>query len=339
MPPPEPSPSPRVTVLIAAYSRQEFLLRAVRSVLASTLPRAEYEVVVVKNFRNPEIDAFLEANGVRTLEEGPAPVGAWMARALAVARGGIVSLLNDDDAFVPEKLSAVVERFDADPRLLYYHDHRILVDEEGRRLPTAARFERLQPAPFVIATDADRRSRVGRVHRYRGLFHDSCISVRREVLERHVDRLAEVEVSEDAFTYYCALASPGTLYFDARALTRFRVHAQSKYRKEKTGPRDPAVQAKRWRLLDGLATIVAGTAAEAALAVFRIVTVHQAYLETSGGRRPSVGQYGELALCFARYRVPSHAVLLVLSAWKTVAPGPTTAFFGRFWAFLDDSVT
>jgi glycosyltransferase involved in cell wall biosynthesis len=330
---------PRVTVLVAAYDRREFLLRAVRSVLASSAPREAYEIVVVKNFRNPEIDGFLAQQGAQVLQEGAVPVGAYMARALSVARGGVVCLLNDDDEFLPTKIAAVLERFDADPNLVYYHDRRILVDEDGRPLPTASRFERVQGAPFELRTDADRRSRVGRVHRFRGLFHDSCISVRRDVLDRHADRLAEVGVSEDAFTYYSALAAPGTLYFDNRAFTRFRVHAQSKYRLEKTGPRDPAVQAKRWRLIASLEAIVAGTAAERALAVFRIVTVHQAYLEVAGERRPTAGQYWELFVCFARYRVPSHAVLLVLSALKTVAPTTTGRFFARFWSFLDDPVT
>ena len=342
MPMPPASPPavrPRVTVLLVAYDRQEFLLRAVRSVLASSVPREAFEIVVVKNFRNPEIDAFLSEHGVQVLQEGTVPVGAYMARALTVARGEIVCLLNDDDEFVPTKLAAVLERFDADPTLTYYHDRRILVDERGEPLPTASRFERVQRAPFVIASDADRRDRVGTVHRFRGLFHDSCISVRREVLDRNADRLAGVGVSEDAFTYYSALAAPGTLYFDDRAFTRFRVHARSKYRQEKTGPRDPVVQSKRWRLIDALEAIVQGTAAVRALAVFRIVTVHQAYLEVAGGRRPTAAQYWELFVCFARYRVPSHAVLLVLSALKTVAPTATGRFFARFWSFLDDAVT
>jgi glycosyltransferase involved in cell wall biosynthesis len=333
------APSPRVSVLIAAFDRQEYLERAVRSVLASTLPHGEFEIVVVKNFLNPQLDAFLAAEHVRVLQEAPAPIGAWMARGLAAARGRIVALLNDDDEFDPAKLARVVERFATVPDLIYYHDRRVLVDPNGAPLPVRSRWERPQSAPFVIVTDADRRSKIGAVHRGRGLFHDSCISVDRGVLERRRELLEGVEVSEDAFTYYCALASPGTLFFDDRRLTRFRVHARSKYRQEKTGPPNPAVQARRRALIGSIEAITRGTPAAAAARVFRLVTTHQAFLEVDGGRRPTFGEYGELCVLLLRYRIPSHAALLALSVLKLLAPRRTTAFFGRFWASLDDTVT
>jgi len=335
----EPSVGPRVTVLIAAFNREEYLLRAVRSVLASTLPRASYEIVVVKNFVRPEIDAFLNDHGVRVLNEGAAPIGAWMARGLAVARGRILALLNDDDEFEPSKLEAVVDRFDQVPALVYFHDRRSLIGPDGVSLPVAGRWERAQPAPFALVTEHDRRAEVGRVHRSRGLFHDSCICVDREVLERHRDELVGVVVSEDVFTYFCALAGAGTLYFDPRRLTRFRVHSRSKYRQEKTGPRDPSIQARRGSLIASLERIARGTAAEPAAHLFRRVTTHQAYLEVEAGRRPRVADYGAFFVDVARYRVPSHAILLGLSTLKVVAPRTTTAFFARLWAFLDDAVT
>jgi len=329
---------PRVSVLIAAFDRREYLGRAVRSVLASTLPRPSYEVLVVKNFLDAELDPFLRSNGVRVLNEGPAPIGAWMARALAVARGRLICLLNDDDEFEPEKLATVVERFDAVPGLVYYHDRRSLVDPQGAALPTRERWEKAQTSPFTIVTDTDRRRKVGQVHRFRGLFHDSCISVDRKVLDAHGDLLAGVEVSEDAFTFYCALSAPGTLFFDHRRLTRFRVHGRSKYRQEKIGPRDPAIQARRWALIASIERITRGTAAEPAARLFRVVTTHQAFLEV-GGRRPPSAAYWELFVSFLRYRVPSHAVLLALSGLSVIAPATTRTFFARFWAQLDDTVT
>jgi len=336
---PAASAAPRVTVLIAAFNRQEYLLRAVRSALASTLRRSDFEVVVVKNFRNPEIDAFLDEQAVRVLNEGPAPVGAWMARALTVARGTIICLLNDDDEFEPGKLAAVVERFGKEPALVYYHDRRMLVDPTGVAVPTEGRWERPQRAPFALVSAADRLAKIGHVHRVRGLFHDSCISVDRRVLEGHADRLSQVVVSEDVFTYFCALATDGTLFFDNRRLTRFRVHARSKYREEKTGPRAAAVTAGRWALIAGIEEITRGTPAERAARLFRIVTTHQVFLETDGGARPRAAEYWELWVFLVRYRVPSHAILLGLSVLKVVAPRMTGAFFARFWAFLDDRVT
>ena len=47
---------PFISVIVTAYNRKEFLLQAVSSALRQTLPREYYEVIVVKNFEDEEID-------------------------------------------------------------------------------------------------------------------------------------------------------------------------------------------------------------------------------------------------------------------------------------------
>jgi len=41
---------PFISVIIVAHNRREFLLEAVNSALHQTLPKDEYEIIVVKNF-------------------------------------------------------------------------------------------------------------------------------------------------------------------------------------------------------------------------------------------------------------------------------------------------
>ncbi|MCL5017733.1 MAG: glycosyltransferase family 2 protein [Candidatus Parvarchaeota archaeon] len=46
-----------ITVIIAAYGRRTFLKEAIASALDQTLPRSKYEIVVIKNFRDKDIDS------------------------------------------------------------------------------------------------------------------------------------------------------------------------------------------------------------------------------------------------------------------------------------------
>ena len=43
---------PFISVIITAHNRKEFLLEAVNSALNQTLPKDEYEIIVVKNFQD-----------------------------------------------------------------------------------------------------------------------------------------------------------------------------------------------------------------------------------------------------------------------------------------------
>lgn len=332
-------PVPLVSVLITAFRRREFLRSAVDSVLASTLARDLYEIVVVKDFADPELDPYLAAHGIVVVPSGEGPIGSSIELGLRASHGGIVCLLNDDDEFEPGKLARVVELFGSVPDLLYVHDRRVLVDADGRPLPVRARWEKPQLGPIVLVDEIDRRTKVGLVHRNRGLFHDSCISVARRVYDGHLEALPQVEVSEDVFTFYCALARPGRLFLDDQRLTRFRVHGKSKYRMEKSRGQAEEVRRRRRTFLALIDDVTRGTPAETAAKVFTTVTRHQEFLEGDPGVRPSFGAYWDLFVAVLRFRVPSHAVLFGLSVVKIVAPGMTHRFFGRFWATLDDAVT
>ncbi len=61
---------PFISVVITAYNRREFLKYAVKSVINQTLDKSLYEVIAVKNFKDPEVDKLIESSGgVRSLRQ------------------------------------------------------------------------------------------------------------------------------------------------------------------------------------------------------------------------------------------------------------------------------
>lgn len=221
-----------VCVLILAYQRRHFLLRAVESVLNQTLLSSEYEVIVVKGFADAAIDSVLAEKGVKCLFNDSPDYGPRLVMGLAVARAPIVALLDDDDEFAVDKLARVVKVFQADPLLNYYHNGRTLVDEDGR--PIRKRWlkrpdaEELEKSPRVIRTPPTRATIQQLIKGGDAGHFPSCIAVRRRILEDQVSRLVSLPPSaNDVFILACALLSDGNILLDPTRLTRYRVHSSN----------------------------------------------------------------------------------------------------------------
>jgi glycosyltransferase involved in cell wall biosynthesis len=59
--------TPYISVIVTAYNRKDFILKAIRSVLTQSLDKSEYEIIVIKNFNNKALDTFLKGKNVKTI--------------------------------------------------------------------------------------------------------------------------------------------------------------------------------------------------------------------------------------------------------------------------------
>ena len=113
----------RCTVIIATFRRARLLCRAVESVLAQTL--ADFELVVVDDngVGHPEQLATVQALNARfddprlIYRVNPESAGSAAARnaGLTEARGQYIAFLDDDEAWLPEKLAEQVALMDRSP--------------------------------------------------------------------------------------------------------------------------------------------------------------------------------------------------------------------------------
>jgi len=55
---------PYISVIITAYNRKEYLLNAIKSVINQTLDKKYYEIIVIKNFNDKNIDDFINENKI-----------------------------------------------------------------------------------------------------------------------------------------------------------------------------------------------------------------------------------------------------------------------------------
>ena len=115
-----PLENPYISVVIIAYDRKEFILEAVKSVIDQTLERSKYEIIVVKNYLDREIDKFLEENDVFNIYSSEKHLGAKLSYGIGESRGEVVSFLEDDDLYLPFKLKEVYEVFQGNKDVIYF---------------------------------------------------------------------------------------------------------------------------------------------------------------------------------------------------------------------------
>ncbi|MEM0143780.1 MAG: glycosyltransferase [Candidatus Parvarchaeum sp.] len=52
--------NPYISVVVIAYNRKKFIRKALLSVLAQTISKSMYEIIVIKGFKDKEIDNFIK---------------------------------------------------------------------------------------------------------------------------------------------------------------------------------------------------------------------------------------------------------------------------------------
>ncbi|MEM3710474.1 MAG: glycosyltransferase family 2 protein, partial [Thermoprotei archaeon] len=220
----KPSYQPFISVIITAYNRKEYLHEAIKSVLAQTLPRAQFEVVVVKNFDTPEDDAY-KKQGINLIHLDEASYGKKLLAALRVCRGQIICLLDDDDLYLPRKLSFIASTFSRNPRLGYLHHLQQSIDEQGRPLGKI---------PFGVKPDDLVKTTLDTAHeRANALLNpyywgnDSSIVIRRDILLKYAGFLDKLIGAADNFMFTLALISNSEILCTKEVLSLYREHSNS----------------------------------------------------------------------------------------------------------------
>ena len=108
---------PRVSVVMPTYHREDLLKRAIDSVLVQDF--RDFELLVIDDGPSEKTAALLAGIGDGRVHYLPQPrnmgVAAARNRGMREARGEYIAFLDDDDEWLPGKLSAQVRCFDAAP--------------------------------------------------------------------------------------------------------------------------------------------------------------------------------------------------------------------------------
>jgi len=220
--------SPRFAVIVGAFGRKEYLLRAVRSVRAQTLPRECIELVVSKDFADPEVDRALEASGATIFSDPEGVIGRKQRNALAVSTAPWVTFLDDDDELEPERLARVAEVVRAHPEVGFYRCRVSVIGRDDAPIPRERwrthevdrGFDEL--GAVCLAPDRPNDAFEIGTRRTFATFSSSSMTFRRELLDGEVGEVFQRSYVADTFLYLAAALRPVGLFLDDRRLTRYR---------------------------------------------------------------------------------------------------------------------
>jgi Glycosyl transferase family 2 len=219
---------PKVTAVVTAHDRVAFLPRAVRSALDGGAD----EVIVVRNFAGP----IAGCEGQYTDVPCPIPdTNEKECRGVEAAHGDVISFLDDDDLWTPEKVPRVRALFAEDPNLIYYDHAQNPIDATDRPIHASHReLAGTHPEGFAQWDGRDFDGLVRTI--WPG--NSSSTSVRRSWAVEWIPTAREAGWSADLFWLVAALLSGRRLLITPEPLTWLRLHDQNMSHARGTTPRE-----------------------------------------------------------------------------------------------------
>jgi len=223
-----------ISVIATAYRRRQYLYNALLSVKAQTLPKDKYEVIVVKDFEDPQVDGLIKEMGWRSVYSDEEYQGRMYLNGLKEADGDIIAFLDDDDTYASNRLEYVYSVFERNPDVGYLQHSFALVGADGSPRPCLAR-----EAPRNLVPQNELKLTWGEVSKYREygypdpilyifrsyrLYPDrngTATAVKRELLDRRTDLLSKLPVNIDGFLFASAIADKSSIFFSDAKLSTY----------------------------------------------------------------------------------------------------------------------
>lgn len=104
--------TPKISVIITAHDRKEYLANAIGSVINQTVEKSNYEVIVIKNFEDEGIDDIIRKEAIISIRsEDNSKIGEDLYLGIINSHADIICFLDDDDLFTSDKLENVLKAF------------------------------------------------------------------------------------------------------------------------------------------------------------------------------------------------------------------------------------
>lgn len=172
---------PSVSVIIPAYNAEKYVLQALHSVLAQTYQPMEI-LLIDDGSRDGTVDLVrAEAPQVKIISQPNAGVAAARNTGLRHATGELISFLDADDGWFPDKLETVISYLRHHPETgLVFHEWYDWKPDDTGEYPELVRADKTG----LPETEARRTGWIYPVLLLKGcIVHTSSVTIRREVFE------------------------------------------------------------------------------------------------------------------------------------------------------------
>ena len=211
----------RITVIITAHTRQEFIRTAIDSVLSQDIDMNDVEVILIRNFFDTDIEALAERFNIK-LVYSDSTLGIKIRLGIEQSQGEIITFLEDDDIYEHNRLSHILEIFSREQSIVYYHNASLTIDKSGITLP--GNYYSGYDGILVLNSNELEIKDINLIHRFSAFNQLSSIAVRRAAIFPNIKSVDSISVSVDRFIFFASLVRGGKIVIDGEKLTRYRFH-------------------------------------------------------------------------------------------------------------------
>jgi len=208
----------KISVIICSNKRKEYIIQAAMSANNQTMPRDEYEIIIVKNFKDNLIDDELRklSNSVINVDSEWQGEKWWTG--IIEAKGKVLCFLDDDDLFSAAKLKTVWENY-SKFKFQYYRDNikpfkYVPLDYSSQEHQGILNLNKGFSIPKKIRLISKNISRTS----------SSGVSVEKDFLLKFESGIRKVKIAFDVFIFYAALENNSQIILDRNVMTYYRLH-------------------------------------------------------------------------------------------------------------------
>lgn len=214
----------KFSIIVIAHKRKEYIFEALKSITNQNIPRDTFEVIVVKNFVDKEIDEFIQEIGGANFLSNQEGLAGKIKIGLETCKGEYICFLEDDDCFVPQKLSSLWKLIDINPDLDYIHNgHIVVTNNIFKWIPDK---NNLQNKGFILE---EKSFSIIQLVSKSFHFNLSSITISHKLGFFLKDHLPSgfIHVVDISILFYAMEITKSKIYFSNLKLTYFRKHNSS----------------------------------------------------------------------------------------------------------------
>lgn len=213
----------KVSIVITAYDRKKYVLGALKSAICQDASKSDYEIILVKNFLEPEIDNYCFENSIETIL-ATGTVGEFIYLGIVAARGDIICFLDDDDLFSEKKVSSLIYFYEK-IHFSFFHNNYSEITESGEIRSAFMRklhFNNNQNGKELLFEKVGRRN-INLLIKNESDFNISCMALSKKTALRIAENVKQIKACQDGFLFYSGINEGKAFHTDLK-LTLYRVH-------------------------------------------------------------------------------------------------------------------
>ena len=208
-----------ISVILVAHDRKPYITTALNSVYNQTIDRAKFEVIVVKNFLDEDIDRIISLYNFNNVFTNEKELTKKLEIGLSESKGKIITILEDDDFYENIRLNIVLNTFSSNSIIFYHNDFK-MINGNGHIINKYSQRDNI-----VFSMKSNNLIQLfNKVIRYRGHHNLSSMAFERCFFEKVINNFQNVTFAVDLIFFLEAISNGGNLFFDCNQLTYYMRH-------------------------------------------------------------------------------------------------------------------